>query len=154
MLRSLINKSHIVKNNIFINKYNFSNTKSSNKSNTTNSTSTIKKDVFGFMSIRKFKVLSPENLKHVIDLCGKEFAPMISAHPDFLAYYTSLSAKNDEYTSVSIFRTREGADHSLKVAHDFNGKYLSNHLQLLDHSEGETVVHTDSWSVFHGSHSS
>jgi len=52
------------------------------------------------MSLRKFKLRKNASVDNVIDLCDKEFIPLLRKHPDFVAYYVSVQ-NLAEYTSLS-----------------------------------------------------
>ena len=55
------------------------------------------------MSLRKFKLRKNASVDNVIDLCDKEFIPLLRKHPDFVAYYVCHSVQNlAEYTSGAL----------------------------------------------------
>lgn len=43
-----------------------------------------------FMSLRRFRVKQGANVNEIVELCDKEFIPILRKHPDFIAYYVSV----------------------------------------------------------------
>eukprot|EP00455_Lapot_gusevi_P046160 TRINITY_DN6030_c0_g1_i3.p1 TRINITY_DN6030_c0_g1~~TRINITY_DN6030_c0_g1_i3.p1 ORF type:complete len:153 (-),score=14.28 TRINITY_DN6030_c0_g1_i3:41-499(-) len=95
-----------------------------------------------FMSVRRFKVQKPATVAEITELCDKEFVPLISRHPDFVAYY-AMKSDEDEYFSVSVFSSQKGAQESLKMAADWTSSHFDHKVMMYDHVEGQTVVHFD-----------
>jgi hypothetical protein len=102
-----------------------------------------------FMSFRRYKISPGATAKEVTELCGKEFVPIISRHPDFISYHATVSQTN-EYFSVSVFTTEAGAKESVQLAASWTQKHLAKKIKLVDSVDGEVLVSADSWSKMHG----
>lgn len=76
-----------------------------------------------FTSIRHYKVSQPGEFTKKVN---EGFVPIISSAPGFVSYY-GIDEGSGNWSSVSIFKTKEEAEHSNELASDF----VKTHLQSL-----------------------
>lgn len=90
-----------------------------------------------FASIRKYKT---DKRDEVLELVEKNFVPLLSKGPGFIAYYLVETAPG-EFTSVSMFESEEWAEKSNSMAEAWVAKNLQPLLtgELIT-SAGELVV--------------
>ncbi|MBI4049248.1 MAG: hypothetical protein HY395_00300 [Candidatus Doudnabacteria bacterium] len=91
-----------------------------------------------FASIRKYKT---DKRDEVLGLVEKNFVPMLSRGPGFVAYYLVETAPG-EFTSVSLFESEEWAVQSNSMAEAWVAKNLQPLLTgELVTASGELIVH-------------
>jgi len=103
------------------------------------------------MSVRRYTITAGTSVSTVVEICDKEFVPLVSRHPDFISYYAIISGGN-EYFSVSVFFSQSGAEESVKLAQRWTEQHLKNKIKLIETIEGHTVVEHDSFTQLYNKH--
>ena len=94
-----------------------------------------------YISIRRYKPNSADAANEFTRRVNKGFVPIISKAPGFIAYY-GINAGNGVWASVSIFKTKAGAEKSNKMAADWVKQNVASLvLGPPEITTGEAVVH-------------
>jgi hypothetical protein len=91
-----------------------------------------------FASIRRHRTSDPEEARRRVEV---GFLPLLRVQPGFVSY-SLVHAGNGVMVSITVFTTREGAEHSNRMA----AEWIAEHTALLlqgrpDITQGEVVVH-------------
>jgi len=90
-----------------------------------------------YASIRRYKTDSSSEVARRVN---EQFVARIGNVTGFLAYYV-IDTGEGVLASISVFKTKEGADESNRVAAAWVAESLSGMLGLAEITAGEVVVH-------------
>ena len=75
-----------------------------------------------YTSVRRYQ-LEPKNVPEVVAAIERDFVPLVTHAKGFVSY--SVVPQGDRLATVSVFRDKEGADESTRLAKEFVAKELS-----------------------------
>lgn len=96
----------------------------------------------GLYVVMRTWTLKPEaSAQELADLVSAGFVPIISAGPGFVAYFDVWNETTRQWTAISIFESKEGADESTAQAAEWAAAKVADFLASgPEVSDGEIVV--------------
>ncbi len=89
-----------------------------------------------YATIRRYKTEFPEEVNRRV---REGFVPLLSKQQGFIAYY-GIDAGDGQWVSVSVFKTRQGAEASNKIAKDWVRENINQFKNVLDFDDHDLLV--------------
>lgn len=90
------------------------------------------------VAIRRY-TSDPEIIAKLKAALEEHFLPEISRVPGFSAYY-AVDCGNGDIATISVFETREGEQHSMRLAQEFVKKYFPDSVSRMGADEGVCIA--------------